>query len=163
MTVPPPASISRSKTGGGADFPVATYYPQEISGATFSPYKLSQRGSPPLIQNCAKTLCNRALGAYFEREADSPKLLETLGSEVKEWSDWNVGSCFHGYIPSALTSLGNNSAAGCGPFNNARASELERRKKAHRYGIRSRDWQTLLCLKVPLIECGWRSHRKDKR
>jgi hypothetical protein len=31
-----------------------------------------------LYQNCTKTLCNGGLGAYFEREADSPKLLKTL-------------------------------------------------------------------------------------
>jgi len=60
--------------------------------------KLSQRGSPQLIQNCTKTLCYCGLGAYFERETDSPKLLETLGSEVKEWNGmewnrWSAGSC----------------------------------------------------------------------
>jgi hypothetical protein len=30
------------------------------------------------VRNCTKTLCNCDLGAYFEREADSPKLLKTL-------------------------------------------------------------------------------------
>jgi len=42
---------------------------------------------------CAKTLRNRALGAYFEREADSPKLLETLESDDKGGNRWNEGSC----------------------------------------------------------------------
>ena len=56
------------------------------------PIKFSHRGVQ-LYQNCAKTLSNCDVGAYFEREADSPKLLETLGSEVKEWNRWNAGSC----------------------------------------------------------------------
>src|SRR6266404_3326557 len=67
---------------------------QEISGTgpcDTLPIKLSQR--PRLFQNCAKTLYNRALGAYFEREADSPKLLETLETQSKGWKDWNAGSC----------------------------------------------------------------------
>jgi len=48
---------------------------------------------PSLCQNCAKTLSNCDAGAYFEREADSPKLLETLESESKERNRWNAGSC----------------------------------------------------------------------
>jgi len=31
-----------------------------------------------LYQNCSKTLSNYDFEGYFEREADSPKLLETL-------------------------------------------------------------------------------------
>jgi len=48
---------------------------------------------PELCQNCAKTLSNCDVGAYFEREADSPKLLETLESESKGRNRWNAGSC----------------------------------------------------------------------
>jgi hypothetical protein len=44
-------------------------------------------------QNCAKTLSNCNVGAYFEREVDSPKLLETLGGESKGRNRWEVGSC----------------------------------------------------------------------
>src|SRR5882762_254198 len=52
--------------------------------------KESQRDKPrcssqiDLYQNCTKTLCNCTLGAYFEREADSPKLLKTLKRRTKE-------------------------------------------------------------------------------
>src|SRR6267378_4544266 len=46
-----------------------------------------------LCQNCAKTLSNCNVGAYFEREADSPKLLQTLESESKGRNRWNAGSC----------------------------------------------------------------------
>src|SRR6267143_3730649 len=46
-----------------------------------------------LCQNCAKTLSNCDVGAYFEREADSPKLLETLEGESKGRNRWNAGSC----------------------------------------------------------------------
>src|SRR5467141_3370559 len=46
-----------------------------------------------LCQNCAKTLSNCDVGAYFEREADSPKLLETLESESKGKNRWNAGPC----------------------------------------------------------------------
>jgi hypothetical protein len=42
---------------------------------------------------CAETLCDRAVGAYFEREADSPKLLKMLETQSKGWRDWNAGSC----------------------------------------------------------------------
>jgi hypothetical protein len=41
-----------------------------------------------LYQNCTKTLCNCGLGAYFEREADSPILLKTLKTQSKERSLW---------------------------------------------------------------------------
>jgi hypothetical protein len=30
---------------------------------------------------CAETLCDRAVGAYFKREADSPKLLKMLETQ----------------------------------------------------------------------------------
>ena len=43
-----------------------------------------------LYQNCTKTLCNCCFGAYFEREADSPKLLKTLKTEGKGWSLWSA-------------------------------------------------------------------------
>ena len=46
-----------------------------------------------LCQNCAKTLSNCEVGAYFEQEADSPKLLETLESGSKGRNRWNAGSC----------------------------------------------------------------------
>jgi hypothetical protein len=46
-----------------------------------------------LYQNCTKTLSNCDLGAYFEREADSPKLLKTLKAQSKGWKAWNEGSC----------------------------------------------------------------------
>jgi hypothetical protein len=36
------------------------------------------------------TLCNCSFEAYFEREADSPKLLETLKTQSKGWSVWKV-------------------------------------------------------------------------
>jgi hypothetical protein len=62
-------------------------YPLNCLTMGFTPTALE------LYQNCAKTLSNCNFGAYFEREADSPKLLETLGSEVKEWTRWNAGSC----------------------------------------------------------------------
>jgi hypothetical protein len=34
--------------------------------------------------SCTKTLCNWCFGAYFEREADSPKLLKTLKTDGKD-------------------------------------------------------------------------------
>ena len=46
-----------------------------------SPVQLSVHALPELYQNCTKTLSNCHLEGYFEREADSPKLLETLESE----------------------------------------------------------------------------------
>lgn len=48
-----------------------------------SPVQLSVHALPELYQNCTKTLSNCHLEGYFEREADSPKLLETLESESK--------------------------------------------------------------------------------
>jgi hypothetical protein len=46
-----------------------------------------------LYQNCTKTLSYCDIGAYFEREADSPKLLKTLKTQSKGWSCWNGSSC----------------------------------------------------------------------
>ena len=43
-----------------------------------------------LYQNCTKTPCNCYFGAYFERGADSPKLLKTLKTEGKGWSLWSA-------------------------------------------------------------------------
>jgi len=43
-----------------------------------------------LYQNCTKTLCNCGLGGYFEREADSPKLLKTLKTSSEGWSVWSA-------------------------------------------------------------------------
>jgi hypothetical protein len=37
-----------------------------------------------LYQNCTKTLRNWRLGGYFEREADPPKLLNTLKTKPKD-------------------------------------------------------------------------------
>ncbi len=52
-----------------------------------------QRLRTQLNQNCAKTLSNCGVGAYFEREADSPKLLKILETQSKGWKAWNGGSC----------------------------------------------------------------------
>jgi hypothetical protein len=41
-------------------------------------------------QNCNKTLCNCRFGVYFEREADSPKLLKTLKTEGNGWNLWSA-------------------------------------------------------------------------
>jgi len=46
-----------------------------------------------LCHNCGKTLSNCNVGAYFDREADFPKLLETLESESKGRNRWNAGPC----------------------------------------------------------------------
>jgi hypothetical protein len=46
-----------------------------------------------LYQNCTKTLSNCDLGGYFEREADSPKLLKTLKRQSNGRKRWNGGSC----------------------------------------------------------------------
>jgi len=45
-----------------------------------------------LVFYCSRTLCNCGLGGYFEREANSPKLLKTLKTESKEWSGWIDGT-----------------------------------------------------------------------
>jgi hypothetical protein len=59
-----------------------------------SQYGVHHNGSrTQLCQNCVKTLSNCNVGAYFEREADSPKLLETLESESKGRNHWNAGAC----------------------------------------------------------------------
>src|SRR5882762_6406807 len=44
-------------------------------------------------QNRAKTLSNCDVGVYFEREADSPKLLKILETQSKGRKAWNEGSC----------------------------------------------------------------------
>ena len=54
---------------------------------------LSVQGLLELYQNCAKTLSNCDFEVYFEREADSPKLLESLESESKGRNRWNQGPC----------------------------------------------------------------------
>jgi len=51
--------------------------------------KLGNRTVPKLCQNCAKTLCNCVIGGYFEREADSPKLLKTLKKPSEGRDLWN--------------------------------------------------------------------------
>ena len=42
---------------------------------------------------CSKTLSDCNFEGYFEREADSPKLLESLESEGKGRNRWNESSC----------------------------------------------------------------------
>jgi hypothetical protein len=48
---------------------------------------------PRCTKNYAKILSNCDVGAYFEREADSPKFLNTLRAQSKGWKAWNAGSC----------------------------------------------------------------------
>src|SRR5882672_2442803 len=71
--------------------------------------KESQRDKPrcssqiDLYQNCTKTLCNCTLGAYFEREADSPKLLKTLKRRTKEGIfGRDERACKAGALPTEL-------------------------------------------------------------
>ena len=52
-----------------------------------------------LCQNCAKTLSNCDVGVYFEREADSPKLLKTLERQNKGRNRWNGCSCLQSIRP----------------------------------------------------------------
>src|SRR5882672_6722577 len=40
------------------------------------------------FQYRTRTLCNCTFEAYFEREADSPKLLETLKTQGNGWRVW---------------------------------------------------------------------------
>jgi len=47
-----------------------------------------------LVSYCSKTRCYCSLGGYFEREADSPKLLKTLKTERIGWSVWSDGTRF---------------------------------------------------------------------
>ena len=58
-----------------------------------SPVQLSVRALPKLYQNCSKTPSDCDFEAYFEREADSPKLLETLKRLSEGRRCWNQGSC----------------------------------------------------------------------
>ena len=61
-----------------------------------------------LCQNCAKTLSNCDVGVYFEREADSPKLLKTLERQNKGRNRWNGCSCLQSTCsPQAYTPLPN--------------------------------------------------------
>src|SRR5260370_32774830 len=56
-----------------------------------------------LYQNCTKTLCNCTLGAYFEREAHSPKLLKTLKRRTKEGIfGRDERACKAGALPAEL-------------------------------------------------------------
>ncbi len=50
-----------------------------------------------------KTLCNCVHGAYFEREADSPKLLKTLKTHGKGGSLWNGGTRLAKQVLSQLS------------------------------------------------------------
>jgi hypothetical protein len=50
---------------------------------------LSVQGLLELFQNCAKTLSKCDFEGYFEREADSPKLLKTLERQNKGRNCWN--------------------------------------------------------------------------
>jgi hypothetical protein len=56
-----------------------------------------------LKSSCTKTLPNCDLGAYFEREADSPKLLKILETQAK---DRRIGmgarACKAGALPAEL-------------------------------------------------------------
>jgi hypothetical protein len=45
-----------------------------------------------LVFYCSIALCNCSLGGYFERGADSPKLLKRLNTDTKGWSAWNDGT-----------------------------------------------------------------------
>ena len=67
-----------------------------------SPVQLSVHALPELYQNCTKTLSNCHLEGYFEREADSPKLLETLESESKGRNRWNEGSCLQSRLSRSV-------------------------------------------------------------
>jgi hypothetical protein len=58
-----------------------------------SPITVSVQGALELCQNCAKTLSNCDVGVYFEREADSPKLLKTLERQNKGRNRWNGCAC----------------------------------------------------------------------
>jgi hypothetical protein len=64
-----------------------------MTGPTKELHDRDKNQKAQLYFYCAKTLCNRTLGAYFEREADSPKLLETLESDDKGRNGWNEGPC----------------------------------------------------------------------
>ena len=56
-----------------------------------------------LCHNCAKTLCNCVIGGYFEREADSPKLLKTLKRRTKEGIfGRDERACKAGALPTEL-------------------------------------------------------------
>src|SRR6267142_1193066 len=86
--------------------------------------KESQRDKPrcssqiDLYQNCTKTLCNCTLGAYFEREADSPKLLKTLKRRTKEGIfGRDERACKAGALPTELH-------AHCGDWVHSKAFPL---------------------------------------
>ena len=52
-----------------------------------------------LFFNCSTTLSDCKLEVYFERGADSPKLLGSLESESKGRNRWNEGSCLQSKCP----------------------------------------------------------------
>jgi len=56
-------------------------------------YLVSYITNMHLFFYCSKTLSDCRFEGYFEREADSPKLLESLESKSKGRSGWNEGSC----------------------------------------------------------------------
>ena len=61
------------------------------------------------VQNCTKTLSNYDFEGYFEREADSPKLLETLKGQVKQGSVRSgARACKAGALPAELHAHANS-------------------------------------------------------
>ena len=69
-----------------------TVYPKKCLNQGFTRDVVVQ-ARPDLYQNCSKTLSNYDFEGYFEREADSPKLLESLESKSKGRNRWSQGSC----------------------------------------------------------------------